>query len=422
MYRLAIIFLGVLLMACNEPKKTVTNSADYNKYLSQTEGNDKLQFAKNELDFWTTKFDKAPNQSTFLTKMAGANNQLFEITGQIEFLNSADVQLAKATEMRSHKSASLERSLAKTRITQHRFLEAKQSLMIADSLGEQKLTTQKMLFDVEMELGNYKESEILLSQIGAEEDFDYLIRLAKWLDYKGNTSGAISKLELALTKADNENLKLWLYSNLGDFYGHVGNINQSYSHYLKALAIDPHYLYALKGIAWINFSHENNVEEAERIITFLEAKHAAPDYLLLRSEIAKFKGDLISEKSLKKEYISKVSQPAYGDMYNAYLVTLLENDPQKALALAKKEVSNRPTPQSYQLLSWALCQNGNNAEALSIAEIQVKGKTFEPKSLFHLAEVYKLNGKDEKVKELKLALEDSFYEVGPNVAHTIIKL
>jgi predicted Zn-dependent protease len=109
-------------------------------------------------------------------------------------------------------------------------------------------------------------------------------------------------------------------------------------------------------------------------------------------------------------------------MYNAYLVTLLENDPQKALALAKKEVSNRPTPQSYQLLSWALCQNGHKAEALSIAEMQVQGKTFEPKSLFHLAEVYKTMGKTKEVNELKLALEDSFYEVGPNMAHTISKL
>jgi tetratricopeptide (TPR) repeat protein len=265
MNRLTIIFLGMLLMACNEPKKTITNSSDYNKYLSLTEENEKLQFAKDELVFWSSKFEKAPNQSTYLSKMASANNQLFEITGQIEFLNAADAQLAQTTEMRSHSSASLERALAKTRITQHRFLEAKHSLMIADSLGEQKIATQKMLFDVEMELGNYKEAEILLTKIGAEEDFDYLIRLAKWLDYKGNTEGDISKLELALIKADNDNLKLWLYSNLGDFYGHVGDIKQSYDHYLKTLAIDPHYLYALKGIAWINFSYENNVARKESL-------------------------------------------------------------------------------------------------------------------------------------------------------------
>ena len=52
---------------------------------------------------------------------------------------------------------------------------------------------------------------------------------------------------------------IWTFSNLGDLNGHAGNIKTSYDYYLKTLAVDPNNSYALKGIAWIAFSHEKNI-------------------------------------------------------------------------------------------------------------------------------------------------------------------
>lgn len=424
MNRLYIILMGVIAFSCNSPSKnTITNSTDYNQYLDSSLENEKLVFAQEELEFWSNKFQKAPNQSAYLSKMASANNELFALTGQIDYLNTAAEQLAKVNEMRFSKSASVLRTLAKTKITQHQFQAANEYLMLADSLGENKHATQKMIFDVAMELGDYEKAGVILKNLSEKEDFDYLIRLAKWRDYNGDTEGAIEQLKLATMKAEelnSEEIKLWIYSNLGDFYGHVGSIDKSYAHYLKALEIDPNYVYALKGIAWIAFSHEKNTQEAERIISEIEKKHQAPDYNLLKAEIARYKGDAENAAKLNETFISLVSSPKYGDMYNAYLVTMLENQPEKALELAKREVANRPTPQSFQLLSSAYYQNGNKSEALLIAENKVKGKTFEPKSLISLAQVYKAVGDEENVTNLKNELEGSYFEVGPNMA-TVIK-
>jgi hypothetical protein len=50
----------------------------------------------------------------------------------------------------------------------------------------------------------------------------------------------------------------------------TGRIQESYDSYLKTLAIDPNYSYALKGIAWIVFSHERNTKEAKRIVEAIE--------------------------------------------------------------------------------------------------------------------------------------------------------
>lgn len=417
--------MGAIIMACNPPKKSFLSPIDYNNYLSLNLENKNLEAAQSELEFWTEKYIQAPSQSSYLSKMAASNNALFQYTGNVNYLNEAGNQLGLANEKRGYKSASLLRAIAKTRITQHRFQEANISLLKADSLGDQKIATEKMLFDVAMELGNYKQAETLLKKISETEDFDYFIRLAKWYDYKDDTPGAIDQLELAVLKAeelDSDELRLWIYSNLGDFYGHFGKIEKSYTHFLKDLTIDPNYSYALKGIAWIQLSSEKNIEEAERILNFLEEKHPVPDYGLLRAEIAQIKGQKSDANTSVDSFIKEVSNPKYGDMYNAYLVTLLKNDPLKALALAQKEVTNRPTPQSYQLLSWAMNLNGNNSEALLLVENKVKDKTFEPKSLLQMAEVLKAAGKNQEVSALKLELEDCSYELGPSLAMEVSKL
>jgi hypothetical protein len=50
-------------------------------------------------------------------------------------------------------------------------------------------------------------------------DYDYLIRLAKWNDHKGDLKTAITFMEKAryCREEDNRTLKIWSYSNLGDF-------------------------------------------------------------------------------------------------------------------------------------------------------------------------------------------------------------
>ncbi|WP_290683271.1 hypothetical protein [Kordia sp.] len=56
------------------------------------------------------------------------------------------------------------------------------------------------------------------------------------------------------------------------------------------MALNPNDAYAKKGVAWIVFSHEKNPEEALRILNTIMSQHKAPDYYLLKAEIAEFMG------------------------------------------------------------------------------------------------------------------------------------
>lgn len=110
-------------------------------------------------------------------------------------------------------------------------------------------------------------------------------------------------------------------------------------------------------------------------------------------------------------------------MYGAYLVELYASQPEtadKAIALAKREVSNRPTPMSYDLLAHAHYGKGDYAQALIIAEEHVIGKTYEPVAQFHTAQIYKALGMQKDLTPLKKELLETSYELGP-VTYSQIK-
>ena len=424
-----VIFIASLCLftSCGKKTETITNPNDYKAFLENKE-NKSLENAKKEINFWQNKFDAAPDQYSYLSQISGNYSKLFEITGNIDYLIKAENLLLQSNESLRYTNVGTIRSLARNYISQHRFKEALVLANKALAIGEGMKETQKLLFDVQMELGDYKAAENTLKQITDNKDFDYLLRIAKWSDHKGNLAKAISFMEKAAKIAEfnsNNYLKVWSYSNLGDMNGHAGNIKESYNYYLKTLAIEPTNTYALKGIAWIAFSHEKNTTEANRIIDIIAKKHNSPDFYLLKSEIAKYeKNDIAKEENLKS-YFAMLQNKNYGAMYNKYNTLIYADEKttaNKALEIAKIEIEHRPTPDSYDLLAWSYYNLGDAKKALQIEQEYVVGKSFEPKLNYHLATIYKANNLLEKVKPIKEELKTSLFELGPNLTDKIEKL
>ena len=138
----------VIITSCstNNKHSKITNYEDYSAYLETD--NSKLEKAQAEKKFWEDKLENTPSQYTYLQPLAVANEQLFDITGNIEYLKEAEASLIKANHRTNNNNASLLRALAKNYITQHRFKEALDVLKKAELNGENLKGTQKMLFDV----------------------------------------------------------------------------------------------------------------------------------------------------------------------------------------------------------------------------------------------------------------------------------
>lgn len=415
-------------MNCTIATKTqITNASDYDIFLTSEIQTTLERVTQNEM-FWSEKLEQAPNQFPYRGKLAATYAERFSTTGEIAYLKKAEAELLELNDITKYRNPSYLRSIAYNYISQHKFKEALSHLKTAETLGENLQATHKMLFDVHLELGNYETAHNYLKTFENFSDFDYLIRLSKWSDHKGNLDAAIKYMEKAMTIAESSNLKhlkQWAYTNIADFYGHAGDIEKSYAHFLKALELDPNDAYAKKGIAWIVYSHEKNPVEALRILNVVTDTYQAPDYYLLKAEIAEYLGNEEMRKSQQNLYHTAMQNQAYGDMYNKYNVLLYTDHKTQlddAIAIAKTEVENRPTPQSYDLLAWSYFKAGNLGAAIDIVDAHIIDKTFEPETLYHIAEIYKAAGRQDHVKPLKDELLASLYELGPTMEDKIHQL
>ena len=431
MKKILIVFTLCAFISCNEKKESkngtakITHKEDYNKYLS-TSDNSAYEAALSQKEFWNKRLAADSSGVGDLGPLAGGYSALFAATGNVENLQKAERLQKKAIEISATNKDEYTRALAKTYISQHRFKEAKQILEKSYKGVSNKHETELMLFDVYMELGEYEKAYKILDKVKNNSDYNYLIRVSKWNDHKGDLDAAIKYMEKAKAIAEsggNKSLKVWSYSNIADFYGHAGRIEDSYKHYLKTLALEPDNAYAKKGLAWIAYSYEKDTEEANRILDSVMVNHKSPDYHLLKAEMAEFNNDETKLEKHNERFLTALSENDYKGMYNAYLIEYYaEDNPEKALELAKEEVNNRATPETYSLLALAQLKAGNKEEALQSIEQHVEGKTFEPMAQYYSALVYKANGQKGKVTPLKDELSGASYELGPVLAKKIAQL
>ncbi|PWT95352.1 MAG: hypothetical protein C5B52_18035 [Bacteroidetes bacterium] len=413
---LALIILGV---SCDENRMKITNWKDYSKYLVVGSSNHKLNQIDSDILFWENRLAKSPGDLTSQIKIAGLLNKRFQYSGNIHEIFQADSLYNLVGPILNKSGSGIYRSLASNCVTQHKFKQADLYLDSAISLGDNLFISKMQKFDVDIELGNTDEAYRILQSIKDKNSFEYLIRYAKYKDHTGDLNDGILIMEKALTKISNDentSLYCWTKSNLGDMYGHANRFEDSYQAYLEVLKLDPEYYHALKGIAWLAFSHDKDIEHSKAIVNFLLDKHPVPDYKLFLSQISDFEHNSARSLEFSSKFTKEVTQTQYGDMYNKYLFYLAsdhENKYEAALRLAQREVYNRPTPESYNMLCWAMFISGNIRESITIAKSKVENKCFEPDANYHLGIIYKTMGNRSKARHYLNLAANSIYELGP---------
>ena len=418
MKQLLLLSMVAFFISCatDTVKPKIVKLDQYQKFLNTAEQST-YENAKNERDFWSNKLSADTTGVGSLGPLAGAYTTLFDATGDVANLYAAENLYKKGIINSAHNKDAFHRGLARNYISQHRFKEAKNILEESYAGISNKKATQLMLFDAYMEVGAYDKAAEMLEKSKNLSDYNYLIRLAKWNDYKGDLDAAIRFIEKARDIADGRKskpLQLWTYTNLGDYYGHAGRIQDAYRHYIKALTMQPDNAYAKKGIAWIAYSAEHDTDAALQILDSISVTHSVPDYHLFRAEIAEFNGNEAESTSQTQQFVNAVKTGNYGVMYNAYLIEVYaETIPSLALQLAQEEVAARATPETYHLLALAQLKNGDAKTALETINAHVITKTSEPMALYHTALVYKANDLSEQVIPLKEELLEAQFEVGP---------
>lgn len=419
MKKILILPVGILLVlvSCMN-KKDIANPADYTVFLKKGILDQQKQQVSGEINFWQQRLQKDTGSYVNMLKLASAYLQSFKLTGDIAALKKGDSLLKASSVKLKDTDPDILFAISQNSVTQHQFRNAALYNDAAEKAEGDTFINRLLDFDAGMELGNYKDAILQLASLSDKSSFDYLIRKAKLEDHHGNLDEAIEKMEQAFDKVKDKKRSLycWTLSNLGDMYGHAGQIEKAYNSYLKVLQKDSSYLYALKGIAWIAYAHDNNTQEAKKILQFLLSQTKMPDLWLTLAEMEEWEGNTAKSESYNRRFLQEVVQPGYGDMYNKYLIHLYTEqlkDYDKALALAKKEISNRPTPETYDWLAWIYYNKGEKEKAYAIASTYVYGQTFEPDAKLHTGFIFAANQQEEKAREILEECLDSSFELGP---------
>jgi Tfp pilus assembly protein PilF len=416
--------LSIALFSCTQ-NKALVKEEDYTQYLNRTDVPQALTIVNQDIAFWGNRLNDNKDDVAAQIKLAGNYSQLFSLTGSIMYLHSADSLFTIANKVQRKFGAGVYRSLAGNAITQHQFKKAMAYIDSALALGDDKYISMLMKADIAMELGLLNIASQQLFQLADKNSFSYLIREAKLWDKKGDLDKAVTTMEAAYAKiknGNNEALKEWTITNLADMYGHQNNFSKSYAAYLQALNINPHNYHALKGIAWMAFSHDNNYAAAKKILAYLKAIHPIPDYDLLLAQIEEVNGNTVGKEKYETAFLQQSSLSLYGEMYNRYQYFLcVDNADKLALAanIAAKEVDNRAVPESYALLALSKTKQGFTSEGLAIAQQHVENKTAEPLCLFILGECYRASNNKVKAQQYLTEALEAAYELGPIITKRI---
>lgn len=285
-----LLIMVLFFSSCKENEKSfIINVHDYNGFLN-TSHTPTLDIANSEKEFWSKRLRTDSSGIGDLVPLANAYTSLFEITGDINHLKSAENLYRKAATL-THSKDDYIRLLASNLISQQVYKEAESILEESYQGVSNKRATEYLLFDVYFNSEKYDKAFNILDKLKNRSDIDYLFRLAKWEEYKGNQIDAIKNIKKAKEIAEsrkNKKLQIKSYLFLADLFMKSGKFKESYGYILKTLQLQTDNVLAKKQLARILYSYEKNTIEANRILDSIMIVNKSPELNKLKVDMPAF--------------------------------------------------------------------------------------------------------------------------------------
>ena len=421
-YLYAVFF--VVCMACGKKQPLVEQDL-LNKTLQnfQTDFNKSAKNINDEMSFWKDRTNGKAADLINSVKYANTLIGQFQLTGNVNLIKQSDSILFEVSKNYNHKEASIFLSLCNHYILQHRFNEADSLFKIADKLGLKNYSKLSTAFDVQFELGLYQLAKKSITQLNQLNDFGYQFRISKLMHYKGNLDSSIAAMKVATQLTNhNETLLQNTLSNLADLYLHNNDVNNAHKNYKTCLINNAADLHSLMGIGWLALVHDKNDSLARVIFEFATKKTLLPDPLFKLVAVAQQTKDSLLELQYAKKFEQEATKQLYGKMYSKYLIQLytqILQQPQQAVELARNEIINRATPQTYSWLVFALANNHQLNEANKIYTEFVEGKPLEGLELYWMGKYMLANNKKYNAKQYFKEAAKNKYDLLPRIVMDI---
>lgn len=276
----------------------------------------------------------------------------------------------------------------------HEFGAAREEALILNKRMPDDVMVYGFLTDANVELGNYDEAE-KSAQLMLDlrpGNTPGVTRAAYLRELFGDVDGALELMNMALqsTSPGEAEDAAWILSQMGHLQLSTGRLADAETDLQQALVRFPGYHYALGNLARVRIA-QKRYDEAVQLLSqrYQAAPHAENLYDL--AEALRLAGRAEQAKTAFSEFEQKsLLETDRGDNSNRELIFYYADyahQPDKALEVARKELSRRHDVYTLDAYAWALHVNGENQEARRQVEAALRVGIRDGRIFRHAGEI-----------------------------------
>ncbi|PZP42972.1 MAG: hypothetical protein DI598_16280 [Pseudopedobacter saltans] len=350
----------------------------------------------------------------------------FKLQGNIQDLDSAIMIMKKVDTTFAHTLSGPLLSLVSASIMHHRFSEADSFYLKACKIGIKEYQRTALGFDVDFELGYYKQAAIYLKSMRGVKDYNYFFRRSKMDHLNGNTDSALSSMEQAVSLAGKSPILQNLsWSMLGDLQVHQGDLEDAANSLKQAIRVNPGDMHSILQLGWIALMQNKDTAIVNKLFQIAINRNHLPDPYYKLYQMAQWEHNSTNAKKYAQQFEQKAALPAYESMYSKYLIELyatILNQPQRAEEMAFAELKNRATPETYAWYAYSLLCNHQKEKVYQIFQQYVAGKPIEGIELYYIGKVLKsVNHGLDAEKCFEAAMQNK-YDLSPYMIEDMEKM
>jgi tetratricopeptide (TPR) repeat protein len=346
------------------------------------------------------------NPGDYVSLLAVANAYLQEVreTGDPTYYVRADDALDRAAAIHPD-DPELLATQAMLALGRHDFRGALELGKRALAIDPERSRYYGVVADAQIELGMYEEAIASLQEmVNRRPDFNAFSRIAYARELYGDPEGAIEAMVFAVESGSSvpENAA-WAHAELGRLYFGFGRTAEAEAAYDAALAAFPGYPVAIAGKARL-LAAAGDLDGAAALYQEAFDRMPLPAYAIALGEVAEARGDSAAAASAYG-LVGTLDQlyQANGQDTDLELALFLADhgdDPQAAVARARRAYEAAPSVHAADVLAWALLKAGDPAGALQYSTEALRLGSRDPIKLFHAGMIARAAGDPARAREL----------------------
>jgi tetratricopeptide (TPR) repeat protein len=284
-------------------------------------------------------------------------------------------------------------------LMQHKFaqsLDAATEALALDSLGQDALGAW---FDAALAVGRYGEAETALARL-RPGTLAAQVRRAQWLDASGRSEAAYDTFDRICRQLERSGRRppvvAWCLTQLAAVEHARRGPDAAAALWRRALQVQPGYRGALEGLGGLAAARGEWSRAAE--LYFRIAVDAHPDLYLRVAEAAAALGDSVRAKQYERRFLAVAGRPENEALFGEALALFYAErgapwGRDSALALALRDLTRRPTVESYDVLSWVRYLRREPVQALAASDRAQHWGSPTPTMDYHRARILEALGR-----------------------------